>query len=301
MATLSGVVRDSAGSYAAKTVRVYRRDSGALVGQTVSNASTGAWSITTADTKGHFAIVHDTSDIDLNWLNVVLAMHMNDTGLTDVTGKTVTIGGNVARSSTQSKFGGYSAYFDGAGDYLQLANSTDFRFGSGDFTIEFQFYPLTTSGGSSGVSSLVSLWGNASNQSWVIYRVNSGFQFSFSTTGTNQTNAISVSSGVFSINNWYHVAVTRSGSNIRAFINGTQLGTTYNAGSSSFFASTNVLDIGYNTVASYGPENCYIDDLRITKGYARYTADFTAPTAAFPDGLSGGSQNGLILDLLTPA
>ena len=58
---------------------------------------------------------------DPYWNNVVLAMHMDDVGLTDLKGNAVTLNGNVGRSATQSKFGGYSAYFDWSGGFLSLA------------------------------------------------------------------------------------------------------------------------------------------------------------------------------------
>jgi hypothetical protein len=53
------------------------------------------------------------------------------------TPKTVVANGNIQISTAQSKFGGASAYFDGSGDFLQIANNQDFNMGSGDFTIEF--------------------------------------------------------------------------------------------------------------------------------------------------------------------
>jgi hypothetical protein len=86
------------------------------------------------------------------------------------------------------------------------------------------------------------------------------------------TNAIGTGS-------WVHIAATRSGSSFRLFINGTQDGS---ATSSGIVGSTS----DYFSVGGTGGTNPdtmtgYIDDLRITKGYARYTANFTPPTAAF--------------------
>lgn len=53
--------------------------------------------------------------------NVVALLHMEDTGITDLKGKTVTKYGNAARSNAQAKFGSYACGFDGNGDYLQYA------------------------------------------------------------------------------------------------------------------------------------------------------------------------------------
>ena len=83
---------------------------------------------------------------DPYWNNVVLAMHMDDVGLSDLKGHAVTLNGNAARSSVQSKFGGYSTAFDGTGDYLSLSDSEDWNFGAGDFTIEFWVRPSVISG-----------------------------------------------------------------------------------------------------------------------------------------------------------
>ena len=87
-----------------------------------------------------------------------------------------------------------------------------------------------------------------------------------------------VSAGTITINTWQHVAATRSGNSWRIFINGTQVGST---GTNSTAYST---AYGCCIGTSYYSETYvgYIDDLRITKGYARYTANFTAPASAFP-------------------
>ena len=83
---------------------------------------------------------------------------------------------------------------------------------------------------------------------------------------------------------WYFVAVSRSGTSLRAFINGSQIGTTQTA--STDFSNINTTDgfqIG-KMIAGGGTSyylNGYIDDLRITKGYARYTGSFTAPSTPF--------------------
>jgi hypothetical protein len=68
-----------------------------------------------------------------------LMLHMNDVGLTDSSDSAheVTLNGGAARSAIESKFGGYSLYVDGDGDYLSISDSEDFNFGSDDFTIDF--------------------------------------------------------------------------------------------------------------------------------------------------------------------
>ena len=77
--------------------------------------------------------------------------------------------------------------------------------------------------------------------------------------------------------NHFHVAVTRSGTTVRLFVNGVVEATA--TGNSTNFNESLTLYIGAETGNSLYL-NGYIDDLRITKGYARYTSNFTAPTSA---------------------
>ena len=87
----------------------------------------------------------------------------------------------------------------------------------------------------------------------------------------------------WSANTWYYVAVTRSGNTFKLFRDGVQNGATVtNAGSCPATASTGALYVGAEVGGGFANWNGYIDDLRITKGYARYTSNFTPPTTAFP-------------------
>lgn len=176
--------------------------------------------------------------------------------------------GDAKLSTTTVKFSGStSMYFDGTGDYLTTPASPNLAFGLGDFTVELWVYHLDTSAYSG------YFWGNSSG-------------FVFRRTNTNKLEvsqdsvaSILVSTGTISSNQWVHVAVTRSGTTFRLFINGTL---DSSVTSSANFVSTAAATIGsISNIAGYYM-NGYISDLRITKGYARYTATFTAPTAAFP-------------------
>jgi hypothetical protein len=81
-----------------------------------------------------------------------------------------------------------------------------------------------------------------------------------------------------SLNTWAHIAVTRSGTSLRLFVNGVLDG---NVSNSQNFTDTNIT-IGRGVWASSEFEG-YLDDFRVTKGYARYTSNFTPPTSAFKD------------------
>lgn len=296
MAVISGTVKDVNGDFARRVVRAYRRSDGAFAAQAVSDATTGAYSITTLDDTAHFAIVHDGAAVegDPYWNNVVLAMHMDDVGLTDAKGHAVTLIGNVARSAAQSKFGGYSAYFDGDVDFLYPVNSgPDFAFGTGDFTVEMWVYLPSL-----GVARILYDGRPATtNGPYVLTYVSSTntivfFVRSVAITGTTALAAMT----------WYHVALCRSGTSTKLFLNGVQEGATYSDGN-NYLGAANRPFIGIDGYNSWSSAMLgYIDDLRVTKGVARYTANFTPPAAAFPHGLSIGAPttNALIFDNITP-
>lgn len=196
------------------------------------------------------------------------------TVITDSSGspKVVTTVGNAQISTAQSKFGGASIAFDGTGDYLSTTATNAFVFGTGDFTIEFwiRFTAVT------GVQ--------------VIYDqrpVNTALVPTIYTNGTTLNylfnGAVAIALGTVTTSQWYHIAIAKQGSATKGFIDGTQGGSTY-VDSTPHTSGTNLF-IGQNSVNLATPQffNGYIDDLRITKGVARYTANFTPPAAPFPD------------------
>ena len=211
--------------------------------------------------------------------SVTVGMHFNGanngTTFTEVTGKTVTAIGDAKTVTAQSKFNGSSLYCDGTGDGVSVPNSADVLLGSGDFTAEV-FVRLSDI---TAVQSIFNVWGSSGNWSWGLFHYSGNIQFAYSTDGTTQTNAVISTSGI-SANTWVHVEVVRSGANIYVFVDGVQSGSTYNAGSSSFYNSSSLLGIGIVPSNSYGPCAAYFQDFRLTKA-ARHTANFTPPVASF--------------------
>lgn len=182
-------------------------------------------------------------------------------------------------STAQFKWSPTSAYFDGTNDYLKAATSNRMvDVNSGDFTIEcwVNFSNIgsdraliskygTVGEGSGGYGWLVQ-WATSNNLRLVL--------------GNNGTDSVYSFAWTPSINTWYHVAITRNGTNGRAFINGTQIGSTQTVITTNS-PSLNSLQIGKtHTVNQY--MNGYLQDIRFTKGIARYTSNFTVPSAAFP-------------------
>jgi hypothetical protein len=209
--------------------------------------------------------------------NTSLLLNFTNSGIYDSTAKNVleTVG-NAQVSTTQAKWGTTSMYFDGSGDGLIGPVSNLFDFGSGDFCVEFWANIPSTSG----TGYFVSVWedagGSDANSSWLIRLNNNGTLITHLTQGSSTFNTLT--SGTLSTNTWFHCAYTRSGNTIYLFIDGVL------AQSASVSGAMNTvvraLRVGYQSGGSV--LTGYLDDLRITKGNARYTATFTPPTAAFP-------------------
>lgn len=175
--------------------------------------------------------------------------------------------GNAQISTAQSQFGGGSMYFDGSGDYLTAPFSPLTQFGTGDFTIEFWIYRAAGSiyqtildTRSSGTGSPWAVLLNSSNQPYILI-------------ASDLTSSIPVASAT-----WTHIAICRASGTLRIFNNGV-IG--YSGANSTSMMPTGPLRIG-RTIDNVYDLNGYLDDLRITKGYARYTSNFTPPTSAFP-------------------
>ena len=186
---------------------------------------------------------------------------------------TVTVVGNAQISTAQSKFGGSSAYFDGNGDYLNLQNNALFAFNTGDFTMEAWVYPTAYHTGAGMVifDQRATYATSAGINMWLRGSTN---VLTFSTNG-NQEYAGSLTAP---INTWTHVAVVKSSGVIKSYVNGV-LSTTFSYATSLSDTSA-CIGRSTDTNASYYFEG-YIDELRITNGYARYTGNFTPSTTAF--------------------
>ena len=193
--------------------------------------------------------------------------------------------GNAQISNSVSKFGGGSMAFDGTGDWLVTRYNPNLELGSGDFTVEAWVYFSTLP--SNAAAAIVSYGDSDNTPRWLLYydsRTGSANGLRFSVINGSGSAIILVEGGGTSgwaANTWYHVAVTRSGSSWKLFRDGTQTGSTLTDSDSIPTASNNGLVVGAEPNGGI-PLTGYIDDLRITKGVARYTANFTPPTQAFP-------------------
>ena len=194
--------------------------------------------------------------------------------------------------NTQYKYGNAttlvsgSYYFDGTGDYILTTPSTELEFGASDFTIEMWWYPTSTARqalycGSFGTdysigidySSTVSnqkigIWASSNGTSWNL--VNADF-------GGNGVGTVTVNQ-----NAWNHIAFVRYGTTWMSFVNGTRDRNITGLSGTIVDRSTAQKAIGsWFSTASMAQVTGYLDDIRITKGYARYVANFTVPSLAF--------------------
>jgi len=201
------------------------------------------------------------------------------TTFTDESGKTWTAYGNAQIDTAQSKFGGASGLFDGTGDYITSPDSADLYF-DGDFTIDFwvRFNSLPSSGA---YMSFYAQRVDGNNQLFFGINNTSGTykgRFYNQTGGTLTIDLFENLSGTTSTNTWYHIAIIRSGNDFKLFKDGVQCGSTLTD-------SSPVTDFGASVyVGVFGSSfylNGWVDEFRISKGVARWTANFTPPTAAY--------------------
>jgi hypothetical protein len=213
-----------------------------------------------------------------NIANTKWLMTFTNAGIIDSTSRNVieTVG-DAKLSTSVKKYGTASMYFDGSGDRLAIPASPNLTFGTGDFTIEYWMYPISNGTGNRMMGNGTSPYGA---NDWSVWPYNASGKLALDVYNINATAPALISTTTMSPNNWYHVAIVRSGTSFLLFINGTQEASTTSSVSFDGGVATPI----YIGDAGFGEYyNGYIDDLRITKGYARYTSNFTAPTAAFKD------------------
>ena len=227
-----------------------------------------------------------------------------DTTSTDLSDSAhaLTLNGTAALDADIRKYGFTSLLLDGNSDYLSMPDSNDLSFSSGDFTIEAHIR-FNGSPGTSG-HTIVAKWTVITEREWFFgYRTTENLEFVHSVNGTNGIVSISEAWSP-SADTWYHVAVCRDGSNLRLFVDGAQLGSTDTTISTDTIINTDspVYVGSFANDASPFLEffDGNIENVRITKGIARYTTTFTPPERAHPDQPSivpDIVESGLILHL----
>jgi hypothetical protein len=183
--------------------------------------------------------------------------------------------GNVQVNTSTFKYGTGSLKFNGSTDYLSIPAKPTLAFGSGNFTVEGWVYANALGSYNAVIAQWPASNGDANN-SYVLESVGSSMNFYWVSGATLYGPATlgTITTGV-----WIHYAICRSGNTLYPFKNGV-LGTTVSI-TQTLNSPASAITVG-GSVAGAGYWDGYIDDLRVTKGYARYTAAFTPSAASYP-------------------
>lgn len=215
--------------------------------------------------------------------NSKLLMHFdganNSTVFTDEKGHSFTGFGNARIDTAKSKFGGSSVAFDGSGDYLTTPDSTDWDIWNGDCTIDFWMNLNSLSQN----CVLVSQYNTATVDMWQAYMEwTTKRLYIYIYTGAVERAWYYVDFSDINFNTWYHIAIERSGSSCLMFINGMARTVTaaipFKPGIGDI---SGPLDVGFDRYANNSFCNGNIDELRISKGVARWTSNFTVPSSPY--------------------
>ena len=263
-------------------------DGFALAGLTRLRIDTrvGTWNV------GNTVSYYDTDGITVLGSGTIASIsgnYVNLTGrcsgfqtITDRAGKTVYPHSGAKLSTSQKKFGASSLALNGTTDYITVASTPDFAFGTGAFCLEAWIYNTAQ-----GSSNQIIFDFRSTNPQWApTFYINA-------TTNTLRFvangNVLIESTGTIPLNTWTHIALAKSGTSTKMFVDGTQTGSTY-TDNNTYVQGPLTLGARFDgTTAFVG----YIDDVRISKGVARYTTNFTAPTSQ----LTGDLNTVLLLNM----
>jgi len=165
----------------------------------------------------------------------------------------------------------FSGFFDGSNDYLSVASNAAWQYGTGDFTLEWWLFGTTS--GSFSNQNLIGRY-NVGASAFGMLQIDGTNIYWYYGNGAAYTFTLG---SALNTNQWYHMAVSRSGTSLRFFLNGTQVGSTQT--DSTNYSGTAEFRIinAHQTSATYFPG--YISNVRVVKGTAVYTANFTPSTA----------------------
>lgn len=215
-----------------------------------------------------------------NDIYTVLLLHCDGTNgsttVSDSSGSAhgnATITGSAQISTAQSVFGASSLRLQSSNSDIRYSNNSDYQFGSGDWTVDFRVRADAVSG----TQAIYNFGLNGGGgRSLAIYLSGTSIAVTQSTDGSAvaATNTFSAS---LSATTWYHVAIVRTGSVVKCFVNGSQVGSDVTA--YTLYNSTSPLTWGSFQGTSF--LNGYLDEMRISKGIARWESSFTPPPEAY--------------------
>jgi len=211
-----------------------------------------------------------------------LMLHMDgingSTTITDSAQRhTLTAVGDAKISTAQGKFG-QSLLLDGNGDYVTVPASSDFVFGTGNFTVDLW---VRTAVNEDRYSIVTNRAGAPSNNHWSLHVYSDVGRPVFHTGLT----ALLLSSTALTQNTWQHLAVVRNSGTTKMYLDGNEVASALD---SFDYSQQNQVNIGhdanftaYSDLGATPYFNGHIDELRVSKGIARWTANFTPPTAPY--------------------
>lgn len=308
MPTVSGITEDSTGAPCASVVDVTKRSTGELLSRLVSNATTGAYSVTVDDTSDVVVKRYNAPVVagDPDWDSVVLAMRFNGANnsvdFKDEKGHSFVAMNGAKISTSISLIGGSSGFFDGTNDYLIGPASSDFDCGTAPFTLRGKFrysgtgnsFPLllgSVNGWNSGALALTVDHSFAANKIAL-----NAYDFSSST-------YLVASSSDVTVDTWYDFEIVRNGTSLKLFKDGTLESTVTISSSLAFnFASGGICIGGGNWDGSNSYFFGNIQEIELYKGVAVHSSSFTASSSAFLGCDSPGTptENAEIFDIVTP-
>ena len=186
-----------------------------------------------------------------------------------ISAKTITANGSAQVDTAQSVFGGASGLFTTTSDFLSLADSPDWDFGAGDFTIDLRVRFLNTP------STFRNIMGNGVGANDWIFGITDTTTTRLYFGGTTYN----FTTPTLAADTWYHLALVRSGNNLNLYVDGTVSTTgALDVTGRDVSGSINALTIG---AQSGNSAQAHLDEIRLLKGTAVWTSDFTAPTSAY--------------------
>ena len=179
----------------------------------------------------------------------------------------VTFNGGAQLDTAQKKWGTASLLLDGTGDYLLVAANQEFGFGTGALTLEAWIRPANVTGEHTIIDTRS---GSATDTALRLYTDGTALKVAVG-------NTAAANGGTLAINTWYHVAVTKTGTSTKIFVNGAQVGSTYTDNNN--YGASKPVYIGADYAGATG-FNGHIDEVRVSTT-ARYTGAYTLPTGIF--------------------
>lgn len=188
-------------------------------------------------------------------------------------GHKITADGNAVITSSPFGDGKSAMYFDGSNDKLEIADHADWDIVDGDYTVEFWLYDV----GIANNDGLIGTQDGSGLSGWAIRRASGELNFNAWGGSSVEANVSSSGAEIGTSKTWRHIAFVRHGDFYKLYIDGINNGSVEDDTPSSLTVSGTALKIGVNYASAFS--NCYIDEIRIVKGVAVYTGNFTVPTS----------------------